>query len=74
LHLRCKCRCIGVAGKVAAVEASELSFAGGQHALPYRLARLACAIGGKFFVIDARHVAALCVSKRSSSGPEILFW
>jgi len=50
------CRGVGVARQARPVEASELSLARGQHALPYRFTRFACAIGSEFFVIDARHV------------------
>ncbi len=44
-----------------------------QLALANDFARFAGPVGGEFFVIDARHVDALRVSKRSSSGPEIRF-
>jgi hypothetical protein len=73
LHLRCKCRCVGVARETAAVEAGELFLASAQHTLPHALACFTHPIRCEFFVIDARHVHALRVSKRSSSGPEILF-
>jgi hypothetical protein len=65
--------CTCIARYPRSIEAGELSIARRQHALPHDLARLTCAIGGEFLVIDARHVHALRESERSSSGPEILF-
>ncbi len=68
-----ECRCVGIAGEAAAVGAGKLSLARIQHALPHGFARFARPVRGEFFVIDAQHVDALRVSKRSSSGPEIRF-